>query len=307
MALAVKQYKAVDTTAALGNSPISITFDSAVDAGSLLVLAGVALGNDAYDYSNLSSVSDTRSNTWQSPINRNASGSPSVFYSYAMNATSGTTTISASMSVSTNNRYGIVAFEVTGAKTASAFDLTVGGSSTASATTVSTATSAALAQADNFVILVGGGAFGIPSNTAGYTQYLSIANGGTKIGTQVMARIVSSTSALTGTVNHELTTNNRHAILAVFKAASVTAKKVRITTGTSQIAAGDGPVSVEVWRNTNPRTDAATYYVDGITPGTDYVDLPGIPQTWVNADTITAIVYNGTKTTGYVAGTVMDA
>lgn len=307
MALAIRQTKTIDTTSALGNSPVSIAFDSSVLAGSLLVVAGGAVANDAYDYCNLSGVTDTRSNTWQSPINEQGSGSASVFVGYAMNVAAGATTLSVALSSATNNRYSIVAYEVTGAMTTSALNLSVVGSSTANATTVSTATSATLAQAENFTVLVGAGAFGDPSNTAGYTEDLSIANGGTKIGTQIMSRITNATTALTGTVTHELTTNRRSAILAVFKqAAAVASYEYEFDFDPAKFTDADTDIVGYVWRNGTPATVLAEVYTglagDAVA---GKLIFPAPPQARVT-DTVSAVFYNADDGSSYVSGIVKE-
>lgn len=313
MALLRKQVKSIDSTSALGSSPLTITFDDPVEAGSLLIIAGGALANDSYTFSNLSSVTDSRSNTWETPVNVNASGTPAAFFSYAMNVAAGTTTITINLSVASNNRYGITAFEYTGMKTTGALDLYVSGSSGAvTGTTVSTAASAVLAQTNNAVILVGAGAFGDPSNTSGYTEHLSVANGGTKIGVQVMSKATASTDSLTGVVTHESVSANRHAILAVFKedmAAAATTYRFKFQLDSAAFTSADTGITGYVWQNATPNTAVATVYT-GLAGDAVAGDLYVTPasQAGLNlSTTVMGIFFNGTDTSGLITGITEEA
>jgi hypothetical protein len=307
MAIAIRQFKTATTASALGASPVVLTFDNDVLSGSLLVVCGVALDNDAYTFSNLSSVTDTRSNTWQSAVNQNAAGSCAVFYSYAMNATAGSTAVTCNLSDTTNNRYGIAVFEVTGALTSGALDLHVVGSASTLGTTVSTAATGTLDQADNITFIVAGGAFGDPENPAGYTEYLSVANGGTSIGAQISAKVVSATTTITGTVTHASVANTRHVLLAVFKQAPVTTYRYKFQFNTSQLTSADSGISGYVWRNTTPDAGVAETYT-GLSGDATAGDLlvTGVPAGVALTDSVTGIFYNGTDTSGLVSGSVEE-
>jgi hypothetical protein len=310
MAIAVRQFKQIDSLTALQASPLTGAFDQPVLSGSVLVACGITLNDTLYAPATATATTDSQPNTWQAPVNVSVANGPAAWFTYAMNVAAGSPTISTAMSAS-NLRVGAGVFEITGAPTTGALILLTApstyhafGTSTALGTTVSTNTTEALAQADNLIIVVGGGPVGDPSNTGGYTEHLSIANGGTKIGAQIMSKVVAATTALTGTLTHESVANPRVVLMFGFAEAAVAAVKVTLPFKSSEIEAADGPVSVEVWRNAHPRDEKASYYADSITPGTGVVDLPGIPQTWTAADAIVGIVYNGTDTSGYVTGSV---
>lgn len=215
MSASVLQSKVYQNTSDDGS--IDITFDSAVTAGSTIVVTGGGV-NSNYDGSTpaITGISDTRSNTYGTVVNVRVNDySPSTNMVSAANCAAGSTTITVTLNSTSGNILGFVAFELGGTASASQ-ETIVSGSTTSSGTSVSTSSTGTLSQADNIAIICGQGWFGNPSGATGYTAVLDESNG-VNIGTWVGYKSINSTSSITGTVDHESSAIPRNAILGIFK------------------------------------------------------------------------------------------
>ena len=113
MAIVREQYKVWQ--GGVDASP-DITFDSNVTAGSLLLIVA-----STYATSASFSVADNQGNTWNELYENNYDGADWGYLAYAMNASSGSTTVT--LTVGGSNQYhGIVIIEVSGIKTSAALD-----------------------------------------------------------------------------------------------------------------------------------------------------------------------------------------
>jgi hypothetical protein len=215
----IRQTATFNTDGARTTSPRAVTLAQDVLPGSLLVVAGVSLLYGSYTYSTLTGVTDDRSNTWATPVNHYSSWAAGVWMCEAHAAAAGSTTVSLSFTNTSDLSLSIAVMEVTGAAQANARETYVTGKATTTGSSVTTATTSPLSQPDCLLIGVGGGAFGVPAGTDDWDSKLAVNNGGSRIGTQILARVVSSTDAVSMTVNHESTANARHSLMAVYKAA----------------------------------------------------------------------------------------
>jgi len=308
MPIAVRQV-ATATLTGQGSTP-SIALSSNALSGSMLVLIGVGRNTSSGETVVLSSVTDSRSNTWQTPANVQLAGSytPNVFAAYAYNVAAGATTVTASVNQSSNGAISWALFEITGAATSAAVDKTATGTGTTNtAGSVSTASTGTLTQAANLAILCAGGYFGIPQNPSGYTSALSQQNGAA-VGAQISYKTVAATTAITGTVAHETGANTEltSALLLVVKQASTSNLRYKFLLNPSLFTSADTGVEGDVWRNGTPSTVLSEYY-SGLsgdaTSGVLYIT--GVPSGVALTDTITGSFYNGTDgSRPYVTGTV---
>ena len=311
MAIAIRQFKKLESTSGTLTSPQTVAFDSAVLAGSLLVVIGAGLRRADYIYSHLTSISDTQSNTWQSIVTQGSGSAASVWMTYAMNATAGATTLTLSFTGS-DNSIAACAFEVTGALTSGALDQTKAATTAASGTattTSSTGASSTLAQANNLVFLIAAGALGIASNPAGWTEYLNNQNGANLIGCQISAKVTAATTAITGTVEHADATAERNALLAVFKeGAAAPTKRYKFQFDSSAFTSADTGITGYVWRNATPVTGTAEEYTSLVGASAVAGDLyiASIPASAATSDTVLGIFSNGTDTSGLVSGSVEE-
>jgi hypothetical protein len=311
MAIAIRQSKTLTSPSGALTSPQSIVFDSAVLAGSLLVVIGAGLRKADYLFSHLTAISDTQSNAWQSIVTQGSGSAASVWMSYAMNATAGATTLSLSFTGS-DNSLGVCAFEVTGALTSGALDQTKAATTAASGiatNTSSTGASAALAQANNVVFLIAAGALGLPTNPATWTSYLTTQNGANLIGCQISAKATAATDAITGTVQHDDATAERNALLAVFKeGAAAATKRYKFQFDAGTFTSSDTGITGYVWRNASPVTGTAQEYTSltGASAVAGDLYIASIPAAAAVSDTVLGIFSNGTDTSGLVSGTVEE-
>lgn len=217
MSASVLQYKVYQNTSDDGS--IDITFDSAVTGGSTIVVTGGGVNNN-YDgpTPEITGISDTQSNTYGTPVNvRVNDWAPSTNMVSAANVAAGSTTITVTLDSTSANIIGFVAFELGGTATASQ-ETIVSGSTAASGTSVSTSSTGTLSQSDCIAVICGQGWLGNPSGATGYTAVLDQSNGvGGNIGTWIGYKSLSSTSSISGTVNHESVASARNAILGIFK------------------------------------------------------------------------------------------
>lgn len=316
-AIAVRQAKSVLVSS--GASPLSVSFDSAVAAGSAVVFVGSA-NNGATDQAALLGTV-TGGGTWSAATNTRASGdyAPNTFAASVANLSAGSPTFSLPFTVggvapTADLRVSGVLLEIEKVPASAIVDQTVTGTSSGGATSTSTSATTTLAQTDNLLVLVAGGWFGIPQNPSGWTSRLSQQNG-SFLGAQVSTRTVTTTTAQTGTVAHDAT-SAASAIMLVVKAANDATYFVEFEFPSAKLASAQANIECFMWRNTDPDGGAATK-ITGITAetGTKAGDATrrlvnvttGLPAGTTLGDTIRAVlrVSGGTtKTSGIVSGTV---
>lgn len=265
--IAVKQAKTFTLTAQA--SPLSLSFDSAVTAGSSIVLAGTLI--DATDQAALVGTVSGGSATWGSPTNTRAESAylPNVAAAVGVNVSAGAPSFSVPVTVggvaATNFRFTGVLLEVEKVPTTGVVDKTVSGTSSG-ATSTSTSATGTLTQTDNLCVLVAGGWFGVPTNPSGYTERLNVQNG-TYIGCHVSTKKVTANTTQTGTVSHD-TAPEASAILLVLKAADDAGYYYEfplVDAAGAAIASGITNIKAIVARNHDPYTDDTKEYYSGLT------------------------------------------
>ncbi len=293
-AIAVKQVKTSLLSAEDGTT--TITPDSAITAGSTLVLVGMASDNISYLACLLNSATDTSSNAWGTPENVRGAGDyvPNVFGCVAYNAAASTPTITLNWNQATSNNVGFALFEIEKVPTSAVLDLSVEGTSSGAGST-STSATGTLDQTDNLLILCAGGWFGIPTNPSGWTNVLNHSNGsGGVVGCQISCKTTSTTDSVTGTVAHE--TASAAALMLVLKAAAAgAALRYKFLLNSSTLTSADTAITGYVWRNCDPDTGYAEKYTGlagNATAGVLYIDT-GLPSNVLETDTIVGSFYNG--------------
>lgn len=234
-------------------SPLSVSFTSSVKAGSTLVIAGCAITSS--DTATLLGTPSGGGATWSAAINTRTSGasSPNVFVAVGQNSSAGAATISLPFTAgggsATDFRVSGVMLEIEGGMASDVVDKIVTGTASATAST-STAATGTLAQADQFLVLVAGGWFGLPINPAGYTSRWTQQNG-PFIGVQVSTRLVSATTSVTGTVAHEVG-GDTSAILVTLKGSPAVSFYVEFEFPALQLPSAEGGIEGMMWRNVEP-------------------------------------------------------
>jgi len=306
-AIAVRQYKS-DPLTAQGANP-TIALDSAVAAGSTLLLIGAAYRKDTGQTTLLNSVADG-TNTWGTPTNVRSSGSysPNVFCAIAENVSAGSPTVTATLNQAASNFVSWSLIEIEKCVTSSGVMTPVTGTAS-SGTTTSTAATGALAQTDNLVVVCAGGYFGTPSNPSGFTSLLTQMNNGAYVGAQVSYKTVTATDSLTGTVTHDATSGSS-ALLVVIKAATAgSALHYKFQLDASAFTSADTGITGFVWRNATPDAAAAQRFTGlaGDANAGDLIIATGLPSGIAVSDTLYGIFYNGNDTSGLIAGVVEAA
>lgn len=282
-----------------------ITFDSNVSAGSTLVLVGVSVDSASSLSTLLSSVSDTQTNEWIGVTNARASNvyAPNAFAAYTINASAGSTTITAALNDGTANAISWAAFEIGGVPTSGSIDVVVTGTASGTTETSTTATGT-LDQAANIAILAGGGWCGTPNTVSGWTNVLSQPNTGTQIGAQIAYRTLASTASIVGTVTHEAASQTS-AVMVIVKEATGGSLRYKFTFDSSTFTSADTGITGFVWRNKTPEIGAAEKYTDlagDASAGILYIT--DIPSGVEIGDTLYGIFYNATDTSGIITGVV---
>lgn len=317
--VAVKQAKSFTLTAQ--TSPLSLSFDASVTAGSTIVVIGAAI--DATDVAALLGTVTGGSATWGAATNTRTAGAalPNVCAAVGVNASAGTPSFSIPFTTngvaSTNFRFTGMLLEVEKVPTSGVVANTVTGTS-AAATSTSTAATGTLVQSDNLCILCAGGWFGVPQNPAGYTERLNVQNG-TFIGCHVSTKRVTATTTQTGTVNHD-SAPAASAILLVLKAADDAAYFYEFlfpATGTGSMPSSQGTIRAVVSRNRDPFTNGSYEYYSSLTAesGTAPGDATsrrvlitsGLPAGLSVSDTLRATFETADASTGavgWIPGTV---
>lgn len=307
-AIAARQVKTSVVTAEDGT--VTITPDSAVAAGSTLVVIGASVHADSNQATTLTSCSDTSTNTWGTPTNvrSGTSYAPNVFGCVAENVASGSPTVTLNLGYASDNRVSFALIEVEKCVTSSGVDKTKTGTSSG-ATSTSTAATGTLTQTDNLVILCAGGWFGAPTNPSGWTNVLNLPNGtGSAVGCQISYKNVTTDATITGTVAHESASGA--ALMYVIKAAAAgAALRYKFLLNSSTLTSADTGITGYVWRNCDPDTGYAEKYtgLEGdASAGVLYVDS-GLPAGVDVGDTIVGSFYNSTDgSRPFVAGTVEE-
>lgn len=308
MAIAVRQVKTFTVSGEDGT--VTVSFDSSVAAGSTLVVVVGAYSDIETDGTRLTSVSDTSSNTWESPTNVRAveSWAPNVFGAVAQNVASGSPTLTLNLSIASGNQVSGALFEVSGCVTSSGIDKTVTGTSTASS--ISTSATGTLTQANNLVILCAAGWFGAPSNPSGWVSDLTQANGtGGYLGCQVSHKTTSTTSSVTGTVSSSSAGDSSALMYVIKEAAAGATLRYKFLLNASTFTSADASITGYVWRNGDPDNTVAEKYTSlagDATAGVLYI-TSGLPAGAAASDTIIGSFYNSTDgSRPFVAGTVEE-
>lgn len=272
-AIAVRQSKTFTRTAQGGS--LSISFDSAVAAGSTIVVIGSCIADT--DQAALMGTPSGGGATWSAATNTRASGDylPNVAAAVGVNASAGSPTFTVPFTVNgttvsggspSNYRFSGCLLEIEKVPTSGVVDTSASPRTGTALSTASTSTAATgtLAQSDNLLVLCAGGWFGIPQNPSGWTSRLNQQNG-TFIGSQVSTLKVTSTATQTGTVSHDVG-NATSAILLVLKAAVDVALLYEFEFAASELPSAEGSIEALIARNAEPMAAGVTYeYYSGLT------------------------------------------
>lgn len=307
---AVKQSKTFLLNAQDGDS--TVTLDSVVSAGSLLVVVGCAVGGTA-QATLLTSVTDTSSNTWGSPTNTGTNGQylPNVFACVAHNAASGSPTITLNYHYAGGSRVSGVVYEIEKVPTASAVDKTVS-NSIATGAPFTTSASGALTQTHNLAILCAGGWIEGATILSGWSTSLNQANDGTYIGCSACYKNVTTTDSITGTVAATTLEGGGILLLVIKASESGSALRYKFLLNPSTFTDAVTGVKGDVWRNCVPSTGTSESYEDlegDATDGVLYIKAAdGLPGDVELGDTIIGSFYTegGSGSRPYVTGTVEE-
>jgi hypothetical protein len=287
------------------DATVALTASSAVAAGSTLVVIGTAVKADGLTVL-LNSVADTSSNSWGTPTNVLGAGSysPNVFVCVAENVAAATPTVTLTLNQSADVKISWALIEVENVPTSSVTETTVTGTS-ASASVTNTSTTTTLSQPAALAILCAGGWFGVPQNPSGWTNIQNVANG-TPVGSLIAHRTLSSTDAITGSVTHEPAASVSAAMVVLNAASSGTTLRMAFAFDSTEFTNADTGITGYVWRNATPDSAAATRYTGlagDASAGNLYI-ASALPAGLLASDTVYGIFYNGTDTSGLIAGTV---
>lgn len=303
MAIAVRVLKTATVTGEDGT--LALTSLYAVPSGAVLALIGAGNSDGLSPY--LSSVADTSANTWGNVTNVRASGtySPQVFAALAHNVAAATPTVTATYTESTSgNRFSVALLEITDAPTSGALDVAVNNTAT-SGTDITTGATGALAQAANLLIACMGGWIGTPYNPSGWSSALT-QNNGSLIGCQISYKTIDDAASRTETFTSSEIAGGALLVL-VIKQVAGTALQYKFQLDTATFTSADTAIEGALWRNATPFTGLATQFT-GLAGDAVAGDL--IIPADVNAaltDTLYGIFWNGTDSSGLIAGTVESA
>jgi len=306
-AIAVKQAKQILVSGE--DSSISVSFDSPVSAGSMLVVIGTAGETVEYQAGLLSSVSG--GGTWSTPDNvrSDASYAPNVFLSYALNVSAGSPTVTLTINRSAGVQVSGVLFEIEKAATVSAVDKTMLGTGPTTGNTTTLPSTGTLTQTDNLLILCVGGYFGVPVNPSGWTSRLAQANG-TLLGCQVSTLKVTATTAVVGEVTGSSNGAASGALLVIKAATTGSGPTYEFTLRSDTFTSADTGLEAFVWRNGDPDVVLAERYtgLSGDAVAGKLKITSGLPAGVSTGDTVRGLVrvIGGTgDTSGIITGTVV--
>lgn len=326
----VRQSKNFTLTAQGGS--LALAFDSPILAGSLIIVAGTAIG--ATDQAALMSTPSGASATWSAPTNTRAAGAfqPNVCRAIGLNAAAGSPTITVPFTVNgttvsggapTTFRFSGTITEVTGVATSGVEDITASPRTGTASGTASTAAAATgtLAQNDNIIHVVAGGWGGIWGTPNGFTSLLTQQNS-LFIGCSVSHTTVASNASLTVSCPHEVD-NATSILVTVLKANSASTYTYVFefpASGSDSMPSAESGIEALVWRNVEPFSAGRTpEYYSGLTadsgtkPGDATTRLlriaSGVPVSAAPGDTLRGLFRkSGGTTKGSVAvitGTVV--
>jgi len=276
--IAVRQ--ALTITVSGAGSSVVRTLNANVLAGSTLVFVGTAISS-AVPTQDQAALLTTPSGggTWTGVTNTRSAGTyaPNVCAAVLYNVSAGAPTITLPFTVNGSPAVDIkvsgVILEIEKVPSTSVVDVTVTGTST-NATSTSTSATGVLSQTDNLALLACGGWFGIPSNPAGWTSYLTQQNGAF-IGCQVSAKNLTATTSIVGTVSHDLAVA-ASAVMLVLKAASGSVLFYEFEFNSQELPASESSIEALVARNQEPMASGSTFeYYSGLTA--DAGTKPGDP------------------------------
>lgn len=305
-AIAVRQARNFALTGQTGT--VALTLDSAVAAGSALVVVGVATRNDTFQTTLLNSASGGA--TWGTPTNTRAvdSYSPNAFAVVGVNTSAGSPTVTLTLNQAASNQVSCVLMEVEKVPTESVVDKTVTGTNTVDAT-VTTAATGLLTQTDNLLVLCAGGYIGTPTNPAGWDSHQTQTNG-QFIGCQVSSRKVTSTASLSGAVTGTASGTDKSAVMLVLKAAAVAGGPYyEFTLRSDTFTSADTGLEAFVWRNGDPNVVLAEKYT-GLAGNATAGKLritSGLPAGVLGSDTVRGLVRvagGAGDTSGILTGTI---
>lgn len=233
----------------------------AIAAGETLVLCIGATDADTSQSVLLSSVSDNKPNTWQTPTNGVLADEyvPNAGLAFAYNvgaSSAGALTVTATLDETNGvaiNAALIALSNVVSAASPLEGSVLKGQGSGANFTL--TNSSGALSQDVLIAVKCAVGWFGMPSNTSGWTEVLKVANGSGPgyIGMLVEYQVITSNTSLQGRVDHpDASTAGTSIVMGLFKAVSTGNLRLRITADSATLVTGQKPFTVRVWRNGNP-------------------------------------------------------
>jgi hypothetical protein len=310
MAIAVRQAKQIKRAAA-DSATVAVTFDSAVAAGSTLVVMGAAEERLGFDTALLNSVSG--GGTWGTPTNVRTAGAytPNAFGAVALNVSAGSPTVTLTMNAATQTTVIGVLLEIEGVPTASVVDKTLTKTGPTSGGTLTFDSTGGLTQADNIVLMCVGGYIGEPTNPSGWTAHMLHTNGSEALlGCIVTSKVVSSTDAITasmvgnGTVGYS-------GVLYVLKEAIASGPRYEFDLRTDTFTSADTNLEVFVWRNGSPHTVLAERYTGQAGDATAGLlkITSGLPSGVTTGDTVIGLVRvtGGTgDTSGILTGSVEE-
>jgi hypothetical protein len=305
--IVVRQSKAFGITGEDGDTTVSL--DSAVLSGSMLVVIGAGVDASSYDALLLNGVSGGGS--WGSITNVRSSSSyaPNVYSAVAHNVSAGSPTVTLSWNASTNNNVSGVLMELTKAATSSAIDKSKTGTS-ASGSTISTDATGALTQTHNLAILCAGGWIGTPNNPSGWVNDLTQGNGSPSVGCQVSHKNVTTTDSITGTVTFSDAGASSALLLIIKAAVAGSGYKYKFALNDATLTSADTGITGYVWRNGDPDTVLAEKYTGlagDAEDGVLYI-TSGLPEGVDSGDTIVGSFYNESDgSRPFATGTVENA
>jgi hypothetical protein len=306
-AIAVKQAKQILVSGE--DASISVSFDSPVSAGSMLVLIGT--GNNTVSYQGVLLNSVSGGGSWSTPTNVRAAGAyaPNVFAAQALNVSAGSPTVTLTMDAAAGVQVSGVLFEIEKAVTTDAVDKTMLGTGPTAGNTTTLPTTGPLTQTDNLLILCVGGYFGIPVNPSGWVSQLSQQNGAL-IGCQVSTLKVTATTAVVGEVTGESAGVTSGTLLVIKAATTGAGPTYEFTLRSDTFTSADTGLEAFVWRNGDPDAVLAERYTSlaGDAVAGKLKITTGLPAGVSTGDTIRGLVrvVGGVgDTSGIIAGTVV--
>lgn len=306
-----------------GSGGASITLGTAVTAANCLIAVVSAYRLSTSSGELLTAITDNKSNTWvlvgksvASDVDTNHRTAVYIYAAY--NVASGSTTVSLDATYEDDTTYfGWAVTEWSALATSAAADKTSSGTVESPATSLSTGSTATLAQANELVIAAMAGPYvyainsvgGAGSPPSGYTL-IAGQTGNITIPTmpfQAVYKTVTDTAAVSAawTIPSDAGELNA-AVIATFKPAVSTA--LRVTVDVTDGVAGETGIEAHVW-TARPDQGVSTRYTGSAvtitgSAGSYKLKLSPAPAGTVNLQSVNVVAFNTLEGTGYVTGTV---